>query len=65
MSYVVYYDDKMRYYRVMQPAFRYRINEIPILKTNDHKIAMKVGIKLNEEMLEHIKRNYGTCNKER
>ena len=53
MSYTVYYDDKMQYYRIMQPAYKYKANEIPILKTDKYKIAMKVGIKLNEEMLKH------------
>nr|DAK55879.1 MAG TPA: hypothetical protein [Caudoviricetes sp.] len=53
MNYVVYYDDKLRYYRIMQPAFRYRANETPILKTTNYKIAKKVTVDLNEEMLKH------------
>lgn len=53
MKYIVYYDDKMGYYRIMEPTFRYRINEIPTLKTNSSKIAMKVVDELNEKMLKH------------
>lgn len=53
MKYIIYYDDKVEYYRVMEPKHEYRANEIAILKTDSPKIAMKVTGELNEKMLKH------------
>ena len=48
MNYIIYYDDKMQYYRIMQTPYRYRINEIPILMTVSSKLAYKIANELNE-----------------
>ncbi len=52
MKYTVFYDDKLQYYRIMQPALRYRINEIPILKTSSYKVAVRTVNELNGKLLE-------------
>lgn len=54
MAYIVYYDFNMEYYRIMEPKYRYRENELPILKTDSSKIAYKTASELNVRLLREI-----------